>query len=130
MNSHGLGPGTRGEGEDITFGHGGSNAGFRCQLIVYTKQGQGVAVMTNGDMGGYLMDEILRSFSKVYEWNIYKPETKKLWPMEEEKLESFVGKYLLNSYGQELLLELSSEEGGLKGKQLWDNLLFHIYPEA
>lgn len=130
MNSHGLGPGTGGEGENITFGHGGSNAGFRCQLLAFTLQGQGVAVMTNGDMGGYLMDEILRAFSEVYEWSMYKPELKSLWPMEAGELESLEGKYLLNYYGQELVLELSSEEGRLKGFQLWDNLIFHIYPEA
>jgi len=130
MNNHGLGPGTGGEGENITFGHGGSNAGFRCQLLAFTRQGQGVAVMTNGDMGGYLMDEILRAFSEVYEWSMYKPELKSLWPLEDKELEAFAGKYLLNYYGQELVLELSSEEGGLKGFQLWDNLIFHIYPEA
>jgi hypothetical protein len=66
----------------------------------------------------------------VYEWNIYKPETKKLWPMEGGELESFAGKYLLNLYGQELVLELSTQDGYLKGHQLWDNLLFQIYPES
>ena len=130
MNSHGLGPGTGGEGENITFGHGGSNAGFRCQLQAFPRLGQGVAVMTNGDMGGYLMDEVLRAFSEVYEWSMYKPEIKSLWPMEDGELLALEGKYLLNYYGQELVLELSSDEGGLKGHQLWDNLIFHIYPEA
>lgn len=130
MNSHGLGPGTGGEGDNITFGHGGSNAGFRCQLMAFTKQGQGVAVMTNGDMGGYLMDEILRSFSKLYGWDMYKPEIKSLWPLEKGELDAFAGKYLLNYYGQELVLELSSQEGHLTGLQLWDNLTFQIYPES
>jgi CubicO group peptidase (beta-lactamase class C family) len=61
MNSHALGPGVGGSGDSITFEHGGSNAGFRCQLRVYTKLGQGLAIMTNGDNGGQLIAEILRA---------------------------------------------------------------------
>jgi CubicO group peptidase (beta-lactamase class C family) len=130
MNNHGLGPGIDGSGEAITFGHGGSNAGFRCQLIASTKQGQGVVVMTNGDMGGYLMDEILRSFSAVYEWDRYKPQTKELWPMEQEELEAFSGRYQLNYYGQDLIIEFNIQDDHLKGVQLWDGLVFEIYPES
>jgi CubicO group peptidase (beta-lactamase class C family) len=130
INNHGLGPGTGGEDGQKTFGHGGSNAGFRCQLIAFVETGQGVAVMTNSDMGGYLMDEILRSFSRVYKWNTYKPEIKKLWPLNEEDLEAFTGQYRLNYAGQDLVIDVSLLEKHLKGVQLWNDFSFEIYPES
>lgn len=130
MNNQGLGPGIRGSGETAAFGHGGSNAGFRCQLLAFTKLGQGVVIMTNGDMGRYLMDEILRSFSSVYEWKMYKPETKELWPLDQEDLKAFTGQYQLSIEGQDLIIELTLNEDHLKGEQLWDDLIFEIYPES
>lgn len=130
MNNHGLGPGTRGSGEKATFGHGGSNAGFRCQLLAFTELGQGVVVMTNGDMGGYLMDEILRSFSSIYDWAMYKPETKELWSLDKEDLEAFTGQYQLNIQGMEAVFEVTIQDDHLKGVQLWDDLVLEIYPEA
>lgn len=130
MNNHGLGPGTGGSGEALTFGHGGSNAGFRCQLLAFTKLGQGVVIMTNGDMGGYLMDEVLRSFSAVYDWNSYKPEAKELWPMDQADLEAFSGQYQLNIEGMDLIIEFNIQDDHLKGVQLWDGLVFEIHPES
>jgi CubicO group peptidase (beta-lactamase class C family) len=130
MNNHGLGPGTGGSGENLTFGHGGSNAGFRCQLLAFTQKGQGVVVMTNGDMGGYLMDEILRAFSQEYQWNMYKPDTKELWPMNKEDMESFAGQYHLSYDGRDLNLEISIQDDHMKGEQQWDGLIFEIYPES
>ena len=38
-----------GTGPDTRFGHGGSNAGFKCQMVAYVESGQGAVVMTNGD---------------------------------------------------------------------------------
>lgn len=130
MNKHGLGPSTGGSGDSITFSHGGANAGFRCQLLAFTKLGQGVAIMTNGELGGYLTSEILRSFSEVYQWSIYKPDIKKIFPLEEEALQLFAGEYQLNIQGLELIIEVTIQEDHLKGVQLWEDLTFEMYPEA
>ncbi len=130
MNNHGLGPGTGGSGDSITFGHGGSNAGFRCQLLAFTKLGQGVAIMTNSDNGGYILGEILRAFSEVYGWSIYKPDIRELWPMDQEKLKALSGRYRLEIEDQELVMEFTVQEDHLKGLQLWDDQSFDIYPES
>jgi CubicO group peptidase (beta-lactamase class C family) len=43
-----------------SFSHGGANVGFRC-MLVGTRDGRGVVVMTNGDGGGAIANE----FSKM-----------------------------------------------------------------
>lgn len=130
MNSHGLGPGLGGSGDSVTFGHGGSNAGFQCQLMAFTKLGQGVAIMTNGDRGRDLLSEILRAFSSLYEWNLYNPLIKSIVTLEKAELELLGGTYRLDIGGQELLLELKVQENHMKGMQVWNNFSFEIYPES
>lgn len=71
MESHGIGPGLGGEGSAFFFGHGGSNQGFKARVIYYPEAGQGAAVMTNGDRGAGLANEILDALAEVYGW----PET-------------------------------------------------------
>jgi hypothetical protein len=46
--------------EDGNFGHGGSNIGFRRTSLFFPASGSGIIVMTNGDNGGPLADEIMR----------------------------------------------------------------------
>lgn len=129
MNKHGLGPGVGGSGDSITFSHGGSNRGFRCGLLAFTKLGQGLVIMTNGTRGGELMNEIRRSFAVNYGWD-YRPDVKELAPLDKEELETFKGKYMLSVEGQELLIEISILEKHLKCVQLWDDFSFEIYPET
>jgi len=130
LNNHGLGPGVGGSGDSITFSHGGSNAGFRCNLYAFTKLGQGVAIMTNGDRGGELMSEILRSFSRAYNWDIYKPDIKTIVSLDDEVLSSLTGKYSLTYQDRDLIVEITVEENHLKGVQEWNDLTFEIYPES
>ncbi len=130
MNDHGLGPGTGGSGDSITFSHGGANEGFRCNLYAFTKLGQGVVIMTNGDRGGELMSEILRSFSAAYNWDSYKPKLKTIVSLEDEEMSRFSGQYQLTIQGNELILEISVLEKHLKGMQLWNDFPFEMYPES
>ena len=130
MNNHGLGPGVGGSGELITFGHGGSNAGFRCNLYAFTKMDQGVAIMTNGDRGGQLMTEILRSFSAAYGWETYKPDLKTIVSLGGEEINKLAGQYQWTFQGRDYYLEITILENHLKGIQAWDDFSFEIYPET
>lgn len=51
-----------------SFSHGGANEGFRCFVFGYFDSGRGAVVMTNGDRGADLANEILRSISAEYGW--------------------------------------------------------------
>src|SRR5205085_6435936 len=48
--------------------HGGDNVGFKGVLVAYADQGLGAVVMTNGDEGSILTDEILRAIALEYDW--------------------------------------------------------------
>jgi CubicO group peptidase (beta-lactamase class C family) len=56
-------------GEGWYFGHGGSNWGFRGDVTAHVSKGYGVAVMTNGDRGGALIEELKARVAAAYNWD-------------------------------------------------------------
>jgi CubicO group peptidase (beta-lactamase class C family) len=56
-------------GEGWYFGHGGSNWGFQCDLTAHTLKGYGVAIMTNSDSGGRLIQELRSRVAAAYSWD-------------------------------------------------------------
>ena len=59
------------EGEGWYFSHGGSNWGFRCDLIAHRSKGYGVVMMTNGDNGGQLMQALRGKISRQAAWDMH-----------------------------------------------------------
>lgn len=72
LNRQGLGPALGGGDQHPYFSHGGSNEGYKCNLVAYY-EGDGVVIMTNGDNGGQLASEILRSVAREYAWPDFQP---------------------------------------------------------
>lgn len=97
FNDYGLGFGVQGDGDALRFGHGGSNAGFRAQWTVLADRGQGVAVMTNGDRGSALAQEIIRSVAAAYAWPVedFQPRVRARRALPPEALAEYAGEYLL-----------------------------------
>jgi CubicO group peptidase (beta-lactamase class C family) len=93
LGDYGLGLSLGETGGQKSFSHGGSNAGFQCMMFAYLEGGRGAVVMTNGDRGGGLASEILRSIALEYEWPDYKPQEKAVVPVTEETLKSYAGVY-------------------------------------
>ncbi len=56
-------------GEGWYFGHGGSNWGFQCELIAHRVKGYGLVIMTNGDRGGSVIQEIRERVARAYGWD-------------------------------------------------------------
>jgi CubicO group peptidase (beta-lactamase class C family) len=90
----GLGFALEAPGHKLRFSHGGSNEGFRCTLQAYTEApGQGIVIMTNGDQGWNLLNEILRAVSKEYSWPDFQPQEHVLTKIDRALLSAYVGKY-------------------------------------
>ena len=91
----GLGLEIGGSKENPYFSHGGANEGFRCIFVAYEKTGEGAVVMTNGDNGGPLGDEIIRSIAAEYGWPDYKPEVRTAVSVDPKILADYAGTYQL-----------------------------------
>jgi CubicO group peptidase (beta-lactamase class C family) len=90
----GLGFALEAPGHKLRFSHGGSNEGFRCTLQAYTEApGQGIVIMTNGDQGWNLLNEILRSVSKEYGWPDFQPQEHTLGMVDVSRLPVYAGEY-------------------------------------
>lgn len=69
----GLGVQLSGTGAALRFGHRGQNAGYTCELVGYVHSGRGAVVMTNGDHGAWLIQEVLGAVARVYDWPDFAP---------------------------------------------------------
>jgi CubicO group peptidase (beta-lactamase class C family) len=97
LGDYGLGLALAATGGQKSFSHGGSNAGFQCMMFAYLSGGRGAIVMTNGDRGGPLASEILRSIAAEYGWPDYKQEEKTVAAVSQETLRSYAGVYRLSN---------------------------------
>lgn len=106
LDHWGLGFKIAGQPENPTFGHNGANPGFRNTFVVYTKSGDGVFVMTNGDGGDGLADEITRAAAAEYHWPDFKPVVRRAVPVDAAILASYIGTYAVTpTFNFEVRLE-------------------------
>jgi CubicO group peptidase (beta-lactamase class C family) len=57
------------DGQGWYFSHGGSNWGYKCELIAHRAKGYGAVIMTNGDNGTALAHEIIDRIAHAYGWD-------------------------------------------------------------
>jgi CubicO group peptidase (beta-lactamase class C family) len=107
---YGLGLSLDGKDKEVSFGHGGSNEGFKCQMTAFIEGGRGAVVMTNGDLGGFVAAEILRAVSREYGWPSFMPDEKKVVAVDSAALAALEGRYELRP-GR--FLEVKLENGTL-----------------
>jgi hypothetical protein len=43
--------------------------GFRCHLQAHVRKGYGIVIMTNGDSGGKLIEELEARVASAYNWD-------------------------------------------------------------
>ena len=61
------------QGEGWYFMHGGSNWGFQCDLIAHRSKGYGAVIMTNGDAGFPVIQQLRRRIQQEYKWDALDP---------------------------------------------------------
>lgn len=89
----GLGVQLQGAGDTLAFRHDGSTPGYKAVLFGYANRGEGVVILTNGDRGGELADEVLYSVAAAYEWPDFRVLEKQVVAVKPEVLKQYVGRY-------------------------------------
>ena len=93
LGNWGLGIGLNGKEKVTSFTQGGSNEGYKCILFAYLEIGQGAVVMTNGDHGSPLFNEILRAIAREYGWPDYQLTEKAVAQVDPASYQSYIGEY-------------------------------------
>ncbi len=93
----GLGFHVSGSGTDLEFSHGGADEGFRAVFVAFASRGQAAAVMTNGDGGDLLIDEILASLAAEYGWPSHHPKERVTIPIDSAMAAALIGEYALEA---------------------------------
>jgi hypothetical protein len=122
---YGLGLSLQGPGPAARFGHGGSNEGFKCQMTAFREQGRGAVIMTNGERGGWLADELLRAIAREYDWPSNKPVERTVITVPAGELASLTGRYEMRP-GKVLVIALEGETLFIKEGE-WKT---ELYPES
>jgi CubicO group peptidase (beta-lactamase class C family) len=73
LADYGLGFELDHQGREAVFHHSGSNAGYKALLFAYQATGQGAVILTNGDNGWPLIEELMRSIAAEYGWGDWHP---------------------------------------------------------
>jgi CubicO group peptidase (beta-lactamase class C family) len=105
---YGLGLEIEGEGAGLSFGHGGSNVGYKTSLYAYAANGDGVVVMTNGDRGGELAGGLLRAIAAEYGWPSDHTRVRKAVELSAAALGKLAGRYEIKNGGT---FELAIRDG-------------------
>jgi CubicO group peptidase (beta-lactamase class C family) len=129
LNNHGLGPRVENAGEALQFNHAGGNAGFRCFMVGYPGLEQGAVVMTNGDNGGILMLEVVRSIARAYGWPDFHQSEKVIVPVDAAIRHRYEGEYrLVNSPADGVLVRI--EDDRLVMESLPDGVCYEMHAET
>lgn len=92
---YGLGVEVQGTGPSLEFSHGGSNVGFRAQVVMFPAVGKGAVIMANGDRADWVIGNLIRSIASEYHWPALTQTEREVVPLNTTQLESLVGVYLL-----------------------------------
>jgi len=106
----GLGFKVTGQGKDLTFFHDGSNAGYKATLIGHPETGDGAVILTNGDQGYQLGQEILRGIAVAYGWSDNRPVVRKAVALPLAAQRPFGGAFEIKGLGT---FEIREAEGAM-----------------
>jgi CubicO group peptidase (beta-lactamase class C family) len=96
-NEYGLGFELDHQGREAVFHHSGSNAGYKALLFAYARTGQGAVILTNGDGGWMLIEELMRSIAAEYGWEDYRPVERAAAPANTALYGRFTGAFAVSN---------------------------------
>src|SRR5947207_1709678 len=89
----GLGVAVSGDGDSLSFSHGGRDEGFVADFFMRPASGRGLVIMMNGVAGG-LMGEIERAFAEEYGFGAPPRMTRTIVAKPVPELGPYVGRYV------------------------------------
>ena len=92
------------KGEEVYFQHGGWNEGFSSQFIAHRDKGYGVVVLSNSNQPN-LINEVIRSVARVYQWDNFLSDTFVPLPIIREEKDRIMGRYKYNDDNVTTILE-------------------------
>ncbi len=116
MEGVGLGFFIEPHGNAVYFGHGGSNEGFRCELLVNKEKGYGAVVMVNSD-NGQILREVIRGLAREYGWDDFLAAPYEPLSLSEAQLNEYAGRYQVNP---DRVWTIKTENGKLYGHPTGD----------
>ena len=103
IDDWGLGVAVDTAGGEIRVSHTGSNNGYRAIIVAFPERGDGIAVLTSGDNGGSLRDEIIRSAAARYGWPGFAQEERRAAALSPAVVQELPGRY---DYGRGFATEI------------------------
>ncbi|MCA0374556.1 MAG: beta-lactamase family protein [Gemmatimonadetes bacterium] len=91
--TQGIGVGLKGAPVPFRFSHTGSNVGYKAIMLGYLDQPRGAVVLTNGDGGAELMNELVRAIAEEYGWNDMRPVVRTALVVDSLRLSAAAGRY-------------------------------------
>ncbi|HSA54795.1 MAG TPA: serine hydrolase domain-containing protein [Gemmatimonadaceae bacterium] len=116
-NHWGLGLTIDGSGAAERFGHSGADAGFIAQMVAFRHTGKGAVIMTNGQRGGALIQEILRAVATEYAWPALQPVRVDTVPTD-ASARALAGRYVNFVTGKDTVFITLAWENGRLGVRL------------
>jgi hypothetical protein len=122
----------------------GGSAGTISVFIAY-ENGDGVAVLTNGEKGGTLASEVVRTVARAYGWPNLQPVTRRSVPLAPGSLDGLAGAYrdasgntqvITRARDELFLVRIPGQNGPVrlyaqsKDKFVFDTAAFQNYPES
>ena len=104
LQDYALGFGVNTESGTRSFGHSGSNEGFRCQLHGHRDRPSGAVVMTNAEQGGRLTGDVLRAIANEYGWPDMQEREVTIVDVPVDTLRSYEGRYQLGGDTGEVIV--------------------------
>ena len=92
---YGLGVEVQGTGPSLEFSHGGSNLGFRAQVVMFPAVGKGAVIMANGDRADWVIGNLIRSLASEYNWPALTQTEREVVPLSTAQLGALIGVYSL-----------------------------------
>ena len=84
-------------GDARYFTHGGSNEGFRCVFMGSVDGSKGAVVMTSSDTGSRLMNVVLNTIAREYDWPGFDTTPLKTTTLSDADAERYAGRFELES---------------------------------